>query len=88
MQMAMCPASAEPRLAEAFRTALELPPEVQLEQLAYGGHPHWDSVGHIALVAEIEDAYGVMLEPADVSALSSWPRAVELVERLEVPAPR
>jgi acyl carrier protein len=78
MHLAM---AAEPRLTEAFRTALELSPDIDVERLAYGSHPHWDAVGHMALVAEIEDAYGVMLEPADVRALSSYAKAVELVER-------
>ncbi len=73
------------RLAEAFRTALELPPEVELERLEYGGHPHWDSVGQMALVAEIEDMYGLTLRPSDVRAMSSYAKTAEL---LEVAAPR
>jgi acyl carrier protein len=76
----------DPRLAQAFRIALELPPETELTKLAYGEHPHWDSIGHMALVAEIEDAYGVMLETGDVLDLSSYAKAVELLERLEVAA--
>ena len=73
------------RLADAFRTALELPPEVELERLEYGGHPHWDSVGHMALVAEIEDVYGLTLSPSEVRGMSSYAKAVAL---LEVAAPR
>jgi acyl carrier protein len=73
------------RLDQAFRTALELPPEVELERLEYGGHPHWDSVGHMALVAEIEDVYGLSLGPSDVRAMSSYAKAAAL---LEVAAPQ
>jgi acyl carrier protein len=73
------------RLDEAFRTALELPPEVELERLEYGGHPHWDSVGHMALVAEIEDVYGLTLDPSDVRAMSSYAKTAAL---LEVAPPR
>ena len=76
----------DPRLAQAFRVALELSPETEVETLAYGQHPHWDSLGHMALVAEIEDTYGVMLETADVVSLSSYAAAVELLERLKVAA--
>ena len=74
----------DPRLAEAFRIALELPPEAEVETLAYGEHPHWDSVGHMALVAEIEDAYGVTLDTGDVVGLRSYAHAVDLLRRLEV----
>jgi acyl carrier protein len=77
---------ADPRLAEAFRVALELSPETDVETLAYGEHPHWDSVGHMALVAEIEDAYGVMLDTNDMLGISSYSKAVELLQRLEVAA--
>ena len=76
----------DPRLTQAFRVALELSPETEVETLAYGEHPHWDSVGHMALVAEIEDAYGVMLETADVVSLSSYAQAVDLIHRLKVAA--
>jgi acyl carrier protein len=75
--------TADPRLAQAFRTALELSPDVDVETLAYGQHPNWDSVGHMALVAEFEDAFDVRLEPDDVLELSSYAKGVELLQRLE-----
>ena len=75
--------TADPRLSKAFRIALELQPEVDVEKLAYGEHPHWDSVGHMALVAEIEDTFGVTLAEDDVRELSSYAKAVELIDRLE-----
>jgi acyl carrier protein len=76
----------DPRLAQAFRIALELAPETEVETLAYGEHPHWDSVGHMALVAEIEDTYGVMLETSDVIGLTNYGEAVDLLQRFEVAA--
>jgi acyl carrier protein len=36
----------------------------------------------MVLVAEIEDAFGVMLDTDDVIGLSDWQAAVELLERL------
>jgi acyl carrier protein len=75
--------TADPRLSQAFRIALELQPDVDVERLAYGEHPHWDSVGHMALVAEIEDTFGVTLQTDDVLQLSSYAKAVELLHRLE-----
>jgi hypothetical protein len=75
------------RLADAFRTALELAPGADVEGLVYGEHPHWDFVGHLALVGEIEDSYGVELETEDVLGLLSYAKAIELIERLQVAAP-
>jgi acyl carrier protein len=69
-------------LEQVFRRALDLPDDVDVTALAYGHHAHWDSVGHMVLVAEIEDAFGVMLDTDDVIGLSDWQAAVELLERL------
>jgi acyl carrier protein len=73
-----------PALEQVFRRALDLADDVDVTALAYGRHEHWDSVGHMVLVAEIEDAFGVMLDTDDVIGLSDWQAAVELLERLGV----
>jgi acyl carrier protein len=73
-------------LIQAFITALELPEDVDVAALEYGGHPNWDSLGHMALVAEIEAVFDVMLDTDDVLALSSFDAAAELVRRHALPA--
>jgi len=70
----------EARLQEAFQTALDLPPDTDWSSLAYAQHEHWDSLGHMALVAEIEEAFDIMMETDDVIAMSSYPVAVELLK--------
>jgi acyl carrier protein len=70
------------KLADVFRRALDIPSDVDVTTLAYGKDERWDSIGHMVLVAEIEDAYGVLLDTEDVIGLSSFQAAVELLERL------
>jgi|tagenome__1003787_1003787.scaffolds.fasta_scaffold17194727_2 acyl carrier protein len=70
------------RLDEAFRKALDLPDDTDVRSLEYGKHSHWDSVGHMALVAEIEDTYDVMFDTDDVLDMSSYDKAVEIVTKL------
>jgi len=70
----------ETRLQEAFQTALDLPAETDWSSLAYAQHDHWDSLGHMALVAEIEEAFDIMLDTDDVIAMSSYPVAVDLLK--------
>jgi acyl carrier protein len=70
----------ETRLQEAFQTALDLPPDTDWASLAYGQHEHWDSLGHMALVAEIEEAFDIMMETDDVIAMSSYAVAVDLLK--------
>jgi acyl carrier protein len=70
------------KLEQAFVDALGLPADTDVRQLAYGRHDHWDSIGHMALVAEIEEVYDVMLDTDDVIGLSDYDAAVALLERL------
>ena len=70
----------EARLQEAFQTALDLPADTDWSTLAYAQHEHWDSLGHMALVAEIEEAFDIMMETDDVIAMSSYPVAVDLLK--------
>ncbi|HWV86048.1 MAG TPA: acyl carrier protein [Capillimicrobium sp.] len=69
----------ETRLQQAFQTALDLPPDTDWQSLAYAQHEHWDSLGHMALVAEIEEAFDIMMDTDDVIAMSSYPVAVEML---------
>lgn len=68
-------------LGPIFRQVFELAATADVDQLAYRGLPAWDSVGHMRLVAALEDAFDIMLETEDVIDLSSFAKAVEIVRR-------
>ena len=69
------------RLKNAFAQALNLPPGTDFEGLAYAVTPGWDSVAHMALVAEIETAFDIMLSTDEVIGMSSFQVAKETVAR-------
>jgi acyl carrier protein len=79
--LATLPAMSSAALREVFIAALDLPPGTEVEGLAYSEHPNWDSVGHMALVAELEDRFDVMLDTDDVLAMSSFTVASEILRR-------
>jgi acyl carrier protein len=68
------------RLAAAFRHGLDLPPHADVTELAFEQHPHWDSLGHMSLVAALEHAFGITLEEEEVLNLSSYRAAVAMLE--------
>ena len=73
--------AAEIRLREAFAQTLNLPASADYDALAYASTPGWDSVAHMALVAEIEAAFDIMFSTDDVIGMSSFAIARETVAR-------
>lgn len=53
--------------------------EDELAALKYQGVTLWDSVGHMALVAAIEDAFDIMMETDDIIDLSSYEKGKEIL---------
>ena len=52
--------------------------------LKYQDIEAWDSVGHMSLVAAIEDAFDIMMEMDDIIDLSSYEKGKELLKKYEV----
>ena len=71
-------------MRQAFAEALDLPAETNIEALEIGADPHWDSVGHMALVAELENRFGIMLETDDMIGMSSYAKVLEILRRYGV----
>ena len=69
---------------EAFVEALDLAADVDVEALEIGKNPEWDSVGHMALVAELESRFGIMLDTEDLIAMASYAQSLEILRRYGV----
>ena len=67
----------------AFVTALEVSAE-EAPALVYGQSKAWDSVGHMTLVAALEDAFDIMLEMDDIIDLSSFEKGKEILRKYDV----
>lgn len=63
---------------QAFCESLELTKD-QLEGLEYQQVPSWDSVGHMGLVAALEDAFDIMMDTDDIIDLSSYEKGKEIL---------
>lgn len=67
----------------AFVEALGVSEDI-LETLNYQDVTEWDSVGHMGLVAEIEDAFDIMLETDDIIDFSSYVKGKEILAKYDV----
>lgn len=65
---------------QAFMNTLEVKEE-QLNGLVYQSVELWDSVGHMTLVAALEDAFGIMMETDDIIDLSSYEKGKDILSK-------
>ncbi len=56
----------------------------QLPNLKYQGVELWDSVGHMTLMAALEDAFDIMLDTDDIIDFSSYEKGKEILKKYEV----
>lgn len=63
---------------KAFRDSFEVN-DSQLAGLKYQGIDMWDSVGHMNLIANLEDAFDIMMETDDIIDLSSYEKGLEIL---------
>lgn len=61
--------------------------QVTVEQLAglkYQDTAMWDSVGHMTLMAALEDAFDIMLDTDDIIDFSSYEKGKEILKKYDV----
>ena len=54
------------------------------ENLKYNEIPEWDSIGHMSLVAALEETYKISLETDDIVDFSSFKKGIELLKKYNV----
>ena len=58
--------------------------EDQLAGLQYQSVELWDSVGHMSLVAALEDVFDIMIDTDDIIDLSSFEKGKEILAKYGV----
>jgi acyl carrier protein len=72
-------AGTKERLKKVFAYALDLEPGTDIEKLRYREIDKWDSLGHMALVAAIEDEFDVQLDTDQVIEMSAFTVAYDML---------
>lgn len=68
------------KYTNAFVEALEISGD-QVEGLEYQAIPEWDSVGHMSLIAAIEEAFDIMMDTDDIIDFSSYKKGQEILKK-------
>lgn len=69
---------------EAFIKGLEIPADMVNENLKYQNIDNWDSVGHMNLIAELEDVFDIMMDTDDIIDLSSYEKGKEILKKYDI----
>lgn len=69
---------------QAFIEILEVTEDQLGSELTYQSVDNWDSVGHMGLVGELEDAFDIMMETDDIIDFNSYDKGKELLAKYDV----
>jgi acyl carrier protein len=69
------------KLTMAFVEGLRIKEEVVKDDLTYQSIKQWDSVGHMAMITEIESAFDIMMDTDDIIDMGSFAKAKEIIQK-------
>ena len=56
----------------------------KLTSLEYQGINEWDSVGHMNLIAALEENFDIMMDTEDIVDFSSFDKGIEILKKYEI----
>lgn len=66
---------------QAFLTAFDIDSKMLGSDLKYESIQEWDSIGHMALIAELEDAFEISMEMDDIIDFSSYQKGIDILKK-------
>jgi len=69
---------------QAFIESFSVSADALNENLTYQSIPEWDSVGHMGLIAALEDAFDIMMETEDIIEFGSYIIGIEMIKKYQV----
>ena len=72
------------KYSEIFKTALNIGDDKLNENLKYNEIEEWDSIGHMALVAALEEEFKISFETDDIIDFSSYNKGKEILKKYKV----
>lgn len=65
----------------AFIDSLSIDESVLGGNLVYNTIPEWDSIGHMTMIAAIEEAFNISMETDDIIDFSSYKKGFEILAK-------
>lgn len=68
---------------KSFEESFGVGPE-DVKELTYQAVDQWDSVGHMELIATLEEAFDIMMDTDDILDFDSFEKGIEILKKYEI----
>ena len=65
----------------AFVVGLSISKDLVSDSLEYNSIEEWDSIGHMGLISELEDAFDISFDTDDIIEFSSYTKGLEIMKK-------
>ncbi len=69
---------------KSFKESFSLEDDKKLETLKYNEIDEWDSIGHMTLIAALEENFKISFETDDIVDFSSYKKGKEILKKYKV----
>jgi len=74
----------ENKYINCFVEALSVDKSIVNDKLKYNEIPEWDSIGHMTLISNLEEAFGISFETDDIVEFSSYKKGIDLLKNYKI----
>ncbi|WP_395783138.1 hypothetical protein [Aquirufa sp.] len=72
------------KYVQVFVDSFSVNPDQLDENFVYQCVPEWDSIGHMGMIASLEETFDIMMETDDIIDFGSFTKGIELLAKYDV----
>ena len=72
------------KYSEIFKNSLNISADKVNGNLKYNEIDEWDSIGHMTLMAALEEEYKISLKTDDIVDFSSFKKGIEILKKYDI----
>jgi len=72
------------KYAQVFIDSFSITADQLNENLVYQSVQQWDSIGHMGMVAALEEVFDIMMETDDIIDFGSYAKGIEILAKYNV----
>ena len=69
---------------QVFINCFSVNSSVLNDEFVYQSVPEWDSVGHMGMIAELEEVFDIMMETDDIIEFESYTKGIEILSKYDI----